>query len=183
MNIARKDNASGSFDPAVKAAFGKAGRDGNGDGATTAAQHVSGIEQLLTTWYRARNGKGLVEHARMTPRTVGEIWPRCFVIDHQDSINPLVFSQIGRLPCHSEVDGDAARNGAMLLEWITDLARKAFVDGGPLVRHDFFPCEADGTEYGCVVLPLTDRLGVIRSVIGLVERSVHKKGGSVRDPK
>ncbi|MFQ5533495.1 MAG: hypothetical protein ACE5EM_01555 [Sphingomonadales bacterium] len=138
---------------------------------------ATATERLLALWYHARGRKGYVTKRQAGPERLRDLWPRCFMVDQPDRAGALVFTRIARLPLAAGGGVANARDGAMLLEWITDLARKALASGLPIARRDFFPCGPDGTEYNCVTLPLTDDLGLIRSVIGVVEMT----GDNVRE--
>ncbi len=135
----------------------------------------SPIERLLSLWYQARKDKGFVTSREAGSAAVGDLWPNCFIIDYQARDASLVYAHIGRLPQPATEAADPGRDGAMLLEWMADLAQMAFTTGNPIVRSENFPCDRDGAEYDCAVLPLTDDFGAIKSVlayIGLAGRDV-----------
>lgn len=128
----------------------------------------SPIERLLSLWYQARKDKGFVTRGEAGSAAVGDLWPNCFIIDYQARDASLVYARIGRLPQPATEAADPARDGAMLLEWMADLAQKAFTSGNPIVRSEIFPCDSDGSEYDCAVLPLTDDFGAIKSVLAYI---------------
>lgn len=135
----------------------------------------SPIERLLSLWYQARKDKGFVTRREAGSAAVGDLWPNCFIIDYQARDASLVYAHIGRLPQPANESADPGRDGAMVLEWMADLARVAFTTGKPIVRSETFPCDSDGSEYDCAVLPLTDEFGAIKSVlayIGVAARDV-----------
>ena len=162
--------------PAEASSHGGLGGDSDQETVpATGPRADSPIERLLSLWYQARKDKGFVTKPEAGSAAVGDLWPNCFVIDYQARDASLVYSHIGRLPQPANEAVDPGRDGAMLLEWMADLAQKAFTSGNPIVRSESFPCDSDGSEYDCAILPLTDDFGAIKSVlayIGLAGRDV-----------
>jgi len=158
--------------PRRPAATDQAGVDENSDlpvDGTLRAGRSPALEKLLTKWYRNRRGKGVVPVADFMVNKLGDILENCFIIEPQQRNGPLVFARVGTIPPADGGPSDVARDAAMLLEWITELSRRAIHYGGPIVRYDFFPCEEEGAEYGCAVMPLADDQGATRAVIGIIE--------------
>lgn len=147
---------------------GLAGDSGQETVSATGPRDDSPIERLLSIWYQARKDKGFVTKPEAGSAAVGDLWPNCFIIDYQARDASLVYAHIGRLPQPETETADPGRDGAMLLEWMADLARLAFTSGNPIVRSENFPCDSDGSRYDCAVLPLTDDCGAINSVLAYI---------------
>ncbi len=173
-----------SLSPVVAAGFSAA--DGNArTGPETDRQPGPGRriqdraplgEQLLSHWYRLRGLKGFVTRGQIAPEKFGDLWQNCFIIGPDGRRGPLTIIQVGRLPSCEVTRGMPAQGATMLLDWILDLAGTCFATAAPMVRREFFPDRVDGAEYSCVVVPLSDGAGTVRSVLGLIEAMASETG-------
>lgn len=137
-------------------------------------------ERLLSHWYRLRGLKGFVTRGQIEPEKFGDLWGNCFIIGPDRRRGPLTIARVGRLPSCEVTRGLTAQDAAMLLDWILELAGTCFTAAAPMVRREFFPDQVDGAEYSCVVVPLTDGVGTVRSVLGLIEAMASRTGSGSR---